>query len=227
LPTRWLLPTRKESFTALPGSAAPHEPPSLGHRLPSSTVYPRHTMKSTARIAPVLMVLILVPLCAAAQTPHIEVAPVYSQASRIFGPTCHGGGAAVGVSFNRWVGITADVQGCRSRGTGGLFGTSPSTTETRFTYLAGPRFSYRALWRFTPYAQALLGGAHFSRNGTTGNAGGNAFSMSTGAGLDLGLSRRVTLRLIQPEFLYTRFGNSSDNQVRIQTGIVFKIGERP
>jgi opacity protein-like surface antigen len=171
-----------------------------------------------------LLVLVSLPLGASAQTPKIEFAPVYSQASAIFGPTCHGGGASVAVNRNRWIGIAAELNGCRNTGTSGsLFGSSSPWKETLFTYMAGPRVSYRR--RLAPFAQALFGGAHFSGNRPGASTSGNAFSVSGGIGLDLNVSKHVSLRLIQPEFLWTHFGRSSDNQLRIQTGIVLKFGE--
>jgi opacity protein-like surface antigen len=173
-----------------------------------------------------MLVLVSLPLCASAQTPKIEIAPVYSQATAIFGPTCHGGGASVAVNQKSWIGIAAELNGCRSKGTsGGLFGgpTMP-WSETTFTYMAGPRVSYRR--RLTPFAQALFGGAHFSGNRPGSSTSGNGFSLSAGGGLDLNVSKHVSLRLIQPEYLLNRFDSSSEGQLRIQTGIVFRIGER-
>jgi opacity protein-like surface antigen len=172
-----------------------------------------------------ILVLVSLPLCASAQTPKVEIAPTYSQASAIFGPTCHGGGASVAVNQTSWIGIAMELNGCRNKGTTGSFFGGPSTAwrETVFTYMAGPRVSYRR--RLTPFAQALFGGAHFSGNRPGASTSGNAFSLSAGVGVDLNVSKRVSIRLVQPEYLLSRFGRSSDDQLRIQTGIVFRIGE--
>src|SRR5580658_6063561 len=87
----------------------------------------------------------------------------------------HGGSTSVAYNLNRYVGLVADFGGYdNSRVT--LF--TPTTSDTfdsngsAYTYLFGPRFSYRAYERFTPFAQALFGGTHASSvtiSGCTGS----------------------------------------------------------
>jgi len=134
--------------------------------------------------------------------PKFELAAAYTASSRVFGPTCHGGGAALTYNVRSWFGGVADV---------GLCGRESTTiaSSTMFTYLVGPRVSYRR--RLTPYAQILVGGAHESAN---------TFAMTIGAGLDIRITDRFAIRLIQPEYL-----NAAREEFRIQTGVVFALGK--
>lgn len=160
----------------------------------------------------------------------------------------HGGGTSIAYNLNRYVGLVADFGGYdNNRLT--LFTPTASQTfhsdGSAYTYLFGPRFSYRRYERFTPFAQALFGGAHASSvtiSGCTGTptctplGSDNAFATVLGAGIDIKISRHVALRLIDADFLLTHFRNpiSTDGlergwqkNVRLSTGIVFRFGGNP
>jgi opacity protein-like surface antigen len=86
----------------------------------------------------------------------------------------HGGSTSVAYNFNRYVGLVADFGGYdNSRVT--LF--TPTTKATfnsdgsAYTYLFGPRVSFRGHERFTPFFQVLLGGAHASSVRVSGCTG--------------------------------------------------------
>ncbi len=106
-----------------------------------------------------------------------------------------------------------------------------------FTYLAGPRFSYRKFDRVTPFAQALFGGIHASDIAITGCTvnctflpSENAFALTAGGGLDIKISHHIALRVVQAEYLMTRFenrntaSNSIQNDIRLSSGLVFRFG---
>jgi outer membrane protein OmpA-like peptidoglycan-associated protein/opacity protein-like surface antigen len=160
----------------------------------------------------------------------------------------HGGSTSVAYNLNRYVGLVADFGGYdNSRVT--LF--TPTTSDTfdsngsAYTYLFGPRFSYRAYERFTPFAQALFGGTHASSvtiSGCTGSptctplGSDNAFATALGAGLDIRVSHHVALRLLEGDFLLTHFRDSLSTDglergwqknVRLSTGVVFRFGGNP
>ena len=50
--------------------------------------------------------------------------------------------------------------------------------------------------------------------------------MALGGGAHYKLTEHVALRLIQVEYLYTRFGGSGQNDARIEAGIVYRWGGR-
>jgi outer membrane immunogenic protein len=105
--------------------------------------------------------------------------------------------------------------------------TTASLTLTSF--MGGPRYSWRH-GKLAPFGQVLLGGAHASGGLTPDSAGkdgsSNAFAMAAGAGLDIELTRRFSLRAVQADYLLTRFTNSLNdhqNNFRIGAGIVFRF----
>ena len=159
----------------------------------------------------------------------------------------HGGSTSIAYNLNRYVGLVADFGGYDdSRLT--LF--TPTTSETfssggsAYTYLFGPRFSYR-YERFTPFAQALFGGTHASSVKLSGCTGAsfctplgsdNAFATAIGVGFDIRITHHIALRLIQGDFLLTHYKNllSADGtdrgwqkNVRLSTGVVFRFGGTP
>jgi outer membrane protein OmpA-like peptidoglycan-associated protein/opacity protein-like surface antigen len=159
----------------------------------------------------------------------------------------HGGSTSIAYNLNKYLGLVADFGGYdNSRLT--LF--NPTEIDTvnasgsAYTFLFGPRLSYRRHERFTPFAQALFGGVHASSvtiSGCTGSpactplGSENTFAMTAGVGLDVSLAHHVAWRLIQAEYLLTRFRDTTSiteqtgiqNNVRLSTGIVFRFGGSP
>jgi outer membrane protein OmpA-like peptidoglycan-associated protein/opacity protein-like surface antigen len=160
----------------------------------------------------------------------------------------HGGSTSIAYNFSRYFGLVADFGGYdNSKVT--LFSPTASRTfdsdGTAYTYLFGPRFSYRHYERVTPFVQALIGGATATSVTIAGCAGDpsctplsseNSFAASLGAGFDIKLTHHIALRLIEGDFLLTNFrspfaGNQSDQSwqknVRLSSGLVFRFGGNP
>jgi hypothetical protein len=141
--------------------------------------------------------------------------------SSVNGSNLHGGSASVAYNANHWLGAVADFGGYHSNNVGG-----GDTDGTVFTYLFGPRFSYRKYERVTPFAQTLFGVAHGSGSVNGGLAStNNAFAASFGGGVDVKITRSVSFRAAQVEYLLTRFpeissGRQTQNNLRVSTGIV-------
>jgi hypothetical protein len=167
---------------------------------------------------------------APALTPQFEVSGTYSYvranaANSAGGYNLNGGSASFAYNFSDRVALVAD---------GGIyrFGGLPSGLDsTMYTYLFGPRFTFRKVSRVTPFAQILLGGSRLNASAGGISAGENAFSMAIGGGVDLPLRRRFSIRLIQAEYLLTRFdrvtgASATQNDVRISTGLVFRFGSK-
>ena len=111
-----------------------------------------------------------------------------------------------------------------------------------FTYNAGPIVKFR-LGRFEPFAEALGGGAHSNVYGNLSkncsncvfsrSPSNNAWDFIIGGGLDIPISRRVTLRPAQFDYVLTRFGNNfthgnnNQNNFRYQAGLVLRFGAPP
>ena len=116
----------------------------------------------------------------------------------------------------------------------GLGAGSSDYLGTRFAYsfLAGPRLRLRAGSRLQPFAQALLGvtgsigGSHEpSASDPYRNGPWTLFQVAPSVGLDLRLSRSVTLRLAQVEYRSFMGGDRSD-RFSVSSGVVFGLGHR-
>lgn len=120
-------------------------------------------------------------------------------------------------------GIVADFGGYHA---GTIAGTS--VNSNLYSYLFGPRFSYRHYDRVTPFAQVLVGGTHLTGNALATNVSRNAFATTVGGGLDVKASPHVGVRLGQVEYFLTRFQEapgvrSTQNNLRFSTGVLFRF----
>src|SRR5579862_177349 len=89
----------------------------------------------------------------------------------------HGGSGSVAYNLNNWVGLAADVGGYH-------FTTLPAGLGSNmYTYLFGPRFSFRNSGRITPFAQVLFGGGRVNASSGGIQAGENGFARLSVAAL--------------------------------------------
>ena len=156
----------------------------------------------------------------------------------------NGGSTSIAFNFNRYLGLVGDFGGfddseLRLNGINGSASKVVDSSGTAYTYLVGPRLWFRNHNRITPFVQALFGGVHASEVtlssgctdiGCTPLPSENKFAMTAGGGLDLKVSHHFAIRIIQAEYLMTRFENfstgasASQNDMRLSSGIVFRLG---
>ncbi len=168
---------------------------------------------------------------------YLRAVPSLDQTNRLY--WLNGGSTSIAWNVNRSLGLVADFGG---------FGDSklrmmPASTVadssgSAFTYLIGPRLSFRKNERFTPFAQVLFGGVHAGEVTLSGCTDGNCvflpaenkFGMTAGGGLDIKLRRHLAIRIVQAEYLMTGFEDRStgqsakQNDIRLSSGIVFRFG---
>jgi hypothetical protein len=112
------------------------------------------------------------------------------------------------------------------------FGGLPTgLNSTMYTYMFGPRYTIRHFAFGTPFAQALVGGGRLNASSGGIQAGENGLAAAFGGGLDLSLTHQFSIRVIEADYLLTRFpqasGNTAtQNNVRISAGIIFHFAER-
>ncbi len=150
----------------------------------------------------------------------------------------HGGTASVAYNLNDWLGVVGEFGAFRVTRSGTAASNIVAAHGDVFSYLFGPRVSFRHD-RFTPFVQVLLGGVNASQVtlsgctvGCASLAGDDAFAMTAGGGLDVKLSHRFAIRLIQAEYLMTRFPDATtntedkitQNNVRLSAGLVVHFG---
>jgi hypothetical protein len=121
-----------------------------------------------------------------------------------------GWNASLTGNFKHVLGITGDFSGVYN---------SRRSSSSVYTYTVGPVLTAR-LPVVQPFVHALFGGATASGGGVNENA----FAMIVGGGLDLGLRKGIGFRLVQADWVMTKFGDETqDKQGRISAGIVIKF----
>jgi len=146
--------------------------------------------------------------------------PAFAQRVEIFGGAqfehlqssynAVGWNASLTGNFKHVLGITGDFSGVYK---------SHRANSSVYTYTVGPVLTAR-LPVVQPFVHALFGGATVS----SGGVNSNAFAMLVGGGLDLGLRKGIGLRLVQADWLMTKFDDQTqDRQGRVSAGIVIKF----
>lgn len=155
-----------------------------------------------------------------------------------FSTNFNGASGSVAINANEWFGVVGDF---------GYYHASPdisaiavvlpgvngSASLNTFSFLFGPKIAMRGNEKFTPFAQALFGGAHQTTSlDVTGfpstSTSETAFAMALGGGFDVKVAKSVAIRLVQAEYVLTKFNdgaNNRQNSVRISTGLVFRFGQ--
>lgn len=190
-----------------------------------------------------LVVLLSLP-AAAQDTPSAEVFGGYSYSSLETGSgldrlSLNGWNASVSGNVSRWLGVVGDVSG--------HYGSQASVNRNIHSFLFGPRFSYREKGRITPFVHALFGTAraHRESSGTGPAQTETKFSMALGGGLDVHATDSLALRIVQADYLLTRFDEASgivciqsittpcpttrtgtQHNFRFSAGVVFRFGKR-
>jgi hypothetical protein len=147
-------------------------------------------------------------------------APAFAQRVEIYGGAqfehlqssynAFGWNGALTGNFKHVLGITADFSGVYK---------SHRVSSSAYTYTVGPVLTAR-LPVVQPFVHALFGGASISGGGMSDNA----FAMFLGGGLDIGLRKGIGIRLVQADWLMTKFNNETQNsQGRVSAGIVIKF----
>ena len=184
-------------------------------------------MKKIAILLVVVMALSLA--CLAAETksdaPKVEVYGGYALLRADTNGTMSqqnmsGWDGAMTVSFNRYFGITADVSGAYktfSASTAGSF----SGKLNEYSFLFGPTISFRGKGRVKPFLHGLFGVSRASATATgIATATDNSFAMATGGGVDVKMSKHISIRLGQVDWLRTTFSSTPQNNIRFSAGLV-------
>jgi opacity protein-like surface antigen len=133
------------------------------------------------------------------------------------GVNANGVNISAAYNFNKTVGVVGDF--------GAYIPSGRPGTPNVYSYLVGPRLSYRSDSRITPFAQFLIGGATRTSTATFRNSA-SGFAFTAGGGLDVKVNDKITFRPAQAEFFRTRFDGDFQNNFRFSTGVVFTFGKK-
>lgn len=136
-----------------------------------------------------------------------------------------GGSGSAAYYLNPRISIVGDFGGYKFSGMPG------GISSSMYTYTFGPRYTFRHFSFGTPYVQGLAGGGRLNANSGGIQAGENGLVGAFGGGLDLPLTHQIDIRVIQADYLLTRFARAdgsgaTQNNVRLSFGIVFHFAER-
>jgi hypothetical protein len=152
--------------------------------------------------------------------PRYEIFGGYSYL-RDDGHNLHGWTGTLIVNINSWFAIASDFDGHSGSHREGA--EDVSVHEYAFTF--GPHVALRNHSRVTPFAYTLFGGVH-ERVTTAGvPETANGFASTLGGGFDVRINRRVSVRAIQVDAVYTRFHGEGKTSPRFSTGIVISFGK--
>jgi hypothetical protein len=144
--------------------------------------------------------------------------------------TANGWDGNVTYNINKTVGVEGDFNGAYQTVSGAAAGLSGTFPFHYYTYAGGPVFAFPAGDKLRPFVHVLFGETHFttsaSASGITVSASVNGFTTLVGGGMDLKLSKHVSLRLVQADWAlehYSLMGVSvtSKGTIKIATGVAF------
>jgi opacity protein-like surface antigen len=177
--------------------------------------------------------------------PRVTIFGGYSYV-RNNGNGLNGGDIQGTFNINRHIGITGDVSAAyRTLASISVLGVTASANQHLYTFMAGPTFT-TDMGRASLFAHALFGEAHSSLGAgvqipiigsiSTNVASANAFGMDFGGGVDVEVTRHLSIRPVQVDYLRTQFSatdalttglstslGNRQNIWRYSTGIVFRF----
>jgi opacity protein-like surface antigen len=172
---------------------------------------------------------------------YLRAVPTYATGNRLV--DLNGGSTSLAFNLTRSFGLVTDFGGfadsqVRLTGPGANPVRTADSKGDAYTFMFGPRFSFRNHERVVPFAQVLVGGVHVSELTLTGCSGAactvipaqSSFAMTAGAGLDLKVQKHLAVRLVQAEYLMTRLADTgtgattTQNDMRLSAGLVFRFG---
>jgi len=136
-----------------------------------------------------------------------------------------GGTGSFTVNANRILGLTAEIGSYAY--TRNLFGTQTDGGLT--TFLFGPRLNLRRFDHFVPFTEFLFGAAR-AGGPLTAVGSRNVFSLASGGGVDVVITKNLAWRFAQIDYLMTNFSGANvgssgrQNNLRVGTGLVLRFG---
>ncbi len=136
-----------------------------------------------------------------------------------------GGSVQVHGQFWRGLGVAADISGLHSNGNGSGVGVDLVTATFGPRYTWTPEHS-----RYALFGEFLIGAAHGFNSifptplGAVGSA--NSLAWCFGGGTNVHLTRRITLRAFEADWLRTEMPNGAtglQNNIRFGAGLIFKF----
>ncbi len=168
----------------------------------------------------ILLPLLALPMSALAQeTPKVEVFGGYSNLISNFTNSSidmNGVNFAVQENVNSWFGGVLDFSthfGSENQSVTGLSTTTTSFRVNTQSLTYGPVFTYRKSKTVTPFGHAMVGGVRGGPEYLGISQPEFRFGVYAGGGLDVKVSPMISLRLIQADYLMSRFSGARQEAI--------------
>jgi hypothetical protein len=136
----------------------------------------------------------------------------------------NGGGSNLVINMPHGFSLIADVTAAYANK---VDGTTQNISILNF--MGGARYSYRTTKRWTPYVQILVGSSEEFSNVAYIGGEKAALAVSGGGGVSRVLSRHFAWNVVEADYVYSQLPNAKNdvqNDLRLSTGIVLRIGPR-
>jgi len=160
--------------------------------------------------------------------PGIEIFGGYSYMNTKFADrhSLNGWGASAAFNLGSHWGLVGDFSGNYghidlSELSGDPLDVGTSIGFSKYAYLAGPQYSARSK-AVTGFAHVLVGGVSTKFSGASQSSSG--FALGLGGGVDVNVGKSLGVRLFQVDYLPEHSLGIWTNNVRLQAGLVFRIG---
>ncbi len=168
----------------------------------------------------ILLPLLVVPVSAWAQdVPKVQLFGGYSNmwasanASSDF--DMNGVAASAQQNVNSWFGGVLDFST--------HFGTENGFKTNTQIVSYGPVFSYRKVKKFVAFGPVLVGAERGGTNYLNISQPETRLAVLAGGGVDIAINPRVSLRLIQADYVMSRFSDTRQDNLRFSAGLVFNL----
>jgi hypothetical protein len=164
------------------------------------------------------LVLFFSVAVAGQQTPKVEVFAGYSHFLADLNDTSFnldGVHVSAAENLNGWLGGVLDFST--------HYGTRAGVNVNTQSIMYGPRFAYRKSKAVTPSAHALFGAVRGSAGFAGISTSNYRFAVAAGGEIDVRINDRVAFRVIQADYMMTRFLNLRQDNIRVSTGFVFRF----
>jgi hypothetical protein len=107
----------------------------------------------------------------------------------------------------------------------GYYGRENEVVDTSVhTFLFGPRLTLHD-GRISPFVHVMFGVSRLRANSGGPVLTRNAFTIAAGGGVDLRISHRWSVRVVQFDYVRQSFFNEAPDGGRLSAGVVFRFGE--
>lgn len=118
--------------------------------------------------------------------------------------------ATLSYNWKPWLSLNADIDG------------HYCCDQTMHDFLFGPQINL-GHGKLKPFVHGLVGASH----GTSGGVFSDTVrGFAVGGGLDVKASDRISVRIVQADYLGTRYLDATQNHFRLSVGLVFHFGKK-